>query len=627
MPNFILTPSAATVTIVVEAENTKNISPAGLMMSVTMTGFDESSPASADEYDEQFHDFKYEWTHDVGYTATAPVNVFASRLSTSTASGPLASFTMRGAVTHTIGVTVTEPSSGKTATTSITRTLTDPLTSFTGANTLFISPGNLTTNMPAGATRYASLNTALTALADDESTDKLIIFNRAETSTFTGFNMNSNTLPTMHIIAGGDAGADPIVTCTGGLLWTDQDTAGDGSGKFLTIQNVTFNGPWNSAAETGASVNVVQMADNPPLLALYDGCSFDGFGISIYNTSGTNSAHRRTIVNDCVMDNYRDYQIQEGAGYALAVTNSRVMADINATSGGPKGVGSPGHNEHSPIRFNSGNMVIVSKSDFFSRFGWPVLGSYQSSQPCVRINADGDIGMRSNIQENTMEGGTSVLSNTPAADHAGVIGNCMVEKNYLIGNHQTKTMLGAGHGGTTFRNNICVWPSAQRLADGGEPLAVLQSKTPPLGVSAAGGAAKNQVVSNTVVNLMVDDDYIGDASSTMAMLNNDLGAAFTGNVESNNALWEPNFDTPNAPNGAFQATPTVWTVRNLEYFHLRTTAVTAIAGTERPTSTAAAFTPLTNTLANMSNPYAYDDFFGVVRPSSEVNAGAQEYTA
>ena len=284
----------------------------------------------------------------------------------------MVSHTYRAAGNYTVTCTVYEPSSGKSdvATYALTVDASDQY--FPTTDTIFVDPDSDWINAPIGATTSTTFDAAVAAVKGQDITPKRIILNRGKTFSFSGSNLGSNNsgnrVPILHIVAGSGGGANPIVNCTGGFSWDDNQTTGTGSDKDLVFQDIDFYGGWNPVTETGTKIDFLAVYGYSPNLTLIDGCRLDAFNVDTYITSGTTTAHRVVVLNDSTLTNWRDYAAQEGGCTAYALIGSSVIQNPDALAGGPK---DGTHNEHSPFRQGTGDRMIIDASEVYSLSGWP----------------------------------------------------------------------------------------------------------------------------------------------------------------------------------------------------------------------------------------------------------------
>jgi hypothetical protein len=595
-----------------------HVAPEAVSMEISVEGFATQGPASGAVYNPQYHELYYFWDFGENYRFSAPENLIDAHKNSGVAYGPKVSHTYRIPGTYTVSCLVVEPASGRSTTAVLEVIVADPNTVFAGLNTVFVSPSSDFSNAPDGARGARSLEEAFGLIGGTGLAPKRIMLNRGEIFAYGGrwFGLDyESSLPSTHVVAGPGNGANPRVVMSGGIAWNDKATSGNGADKDFIWQNIDLEGPWDSVSETGSNVTAFTHFDRPPRLQLFDGCSFDGFEIAFYAANNDpNIAHRFVAMNDCAITNWRSYGVLYGVGVGLALTGTKIACHPQASVGGSQdGL----HNEQGPLRFHVGDNLLISNCDFFNRIGWSKVGSFQSIQPCVRQNVSGKPGFFSNIQASSFEGGAGVVEYTVEAGLTPGPINAVLEKCYLLANHQSWGGVRSQMAGLTVRNNIIVFPSASRDATIIDPFGFVEMAYQS-GGSAEAYSAPVRVHNNTYVNLMQPDDYLGES---FAITEFAAASQFSNARSDNNLIYQPN--TGMTADGPLETSPVLWTPREAGY---QTRRQGLIVSTATAHDTVATFRPQAGSDAlgdALNGDVAYDDFLGNQRPQYAAR-GARE---
>lgn len=607
----IVANSDASAQIAIFNRSGLEIVPEAISMEIEVAGFDTSGPANGAVYNPQLHELYYFWDFDEDYTFTAPENLADGHTGSGVGYGPKVTHTYRTPGTYNVSCLVVEPLSGKSTTANMQITVGNSDSAFPGIRTVFVSPSSNFADAPAGARLAVDINQAFDMFAGNDQVPTRVMLNRGETYPFGGrnFGMNDGTsLPSTHIVAGPGSAVNPVIDMTGSFDWNDKSTSGSGMDKDFVWQNIDFKGPWDSVTETGSNVTGFNHFDRSPRIHLFDGCSFDGLDIAIYAASNDpNITHRFIALNDCSVTNWRSYGILYAVGVGLSLVGTKVACHPQASAGGPQ---DGQHNNQGPLRFHRGEHLIISNCDFFNRIGWSSVGPYQSIQPCLRQNVAGDPGFFSTIQASSLEAGAGILEYTVEEGLTSGPINALVEKCYLLGNHQTWGGVRSQMGGVTIRNNVIVFPGAARDATILNPAGFIEM------MYLAGGipetySAPIKFYNNTLVNLMQDSDYYNYPSAlNEAVIASQFSDVFVGN----NIIHQPNLSVPVNGDGPLETSPVLWEARDLGY---RTSTTPMISSAATPTDTVANYAPLVGSQAlgaAVSGDVAHDDFYGNIRP-------------
>jgi hypothetical protein len=569
--------------------------PEAVVFDLSLAGFDTPSANPGQVYNPQLHDLYYYWDFGDSYKFQAPENLISQYLNSGIAFGPMVSHTYRGAGRYNVTCLIVEPSSGKTALASREITIGDQ-SIYDGSGTVFVG----TTGAPAGAKVVRTLDAAFeTVFSGDQDVPRRIMIER-------GLTLKPSSLrrmgaysapPSVLICAGPGNGAKPkIDTVNDAPYW--QNVSGSRTDVDLKIQDIEFVGPWDVTTQTGSQQNCLFLQQNQPLQLLIDGCAFVGYNLSVYPSNTTYLGDDPfVILNDTVITDYR------AGGYLgdsnTAVTGCQIAQNPEALSG----YAGASNNLISGLRFGRSPIVICTQNDMFSRTGWwtaNIPGIYDN-QPCFRGNTSGVRGAFLNINCNSMEGGYSALAiDLNDSDKSRAI-NAIVEKNLLVGYHDSITIFEFGFGGITARNNIGIIPNAPRY---GLPLRHF-AMGKRRGSDAENAAAPINLYNNTFVCLTDTRNVSGGAISIAG-----IDAGYTNVTVSNNVSHQPN------RGGAVARldTTVLWSPR---YTHYEDDNTPRDISKATPQNTIALYSPQigSDVLGGALNgTVAYDDFFGRERP-------------
>jgi hypothetical protein len=596
--------SSASAVINIVNRSADRVAPEGFLFDVTLSGFD--TPAGqAGGYNEQLHELYYLWDFgDAGYF-TAPENLPEAHKDADRAYGPLVSHTYRTAGNYTVSCLVVEPSSGKSTVASINITVGNPEASFGGVNTIFVDTTGAGAGAPAGALITTSLAAAYATASGQDATPKRIMLKRGQTFSFAGANLAF--VPTLHIVAEPGAGAKPIVTMGGQIVWTN----GSGSGlpKDFVAQGIDWRGPYDSSTSAGTRFPLFQILQNPPETALFDQCDMSGFQQALVTEDIDGTGRNAVLIaNDNHITNWHSYAIY-GAYGKIVITGNRLAAPQNALSGnGPDGV------QGGPIRLPLPTHTVIHSNDLFSNGGWFTnVPDFYTTQPTIRWMTSPVAGAVLNMQANGLEAGFSCLDCVSGPPAAGQPVNAVVEKNIMVGNHMSVTFGRFQYGGMTIRNNVCLMPRVQRVAGVFNPGSFFWLINNPTG-STANLSAPMRIYNNTLVNLMDNSTtYIDQWTPSAQPLPVTSNPGFTSVLEANNVIHQPNLPNPIIGDAPLSVEG-LWDARYAGYVDPDTPRVTA---TITPNDTPALYRPTTGSDAlgdAINGPVAFDDFFGNPRP-------------
>lgn len=556
---FTFEAAAGSVGITIVSRSAEEVAPEAIVFEVDvseLSGFTASAPTGGDVYDARLHDIEYFWDFyysgtDNSYLFAAPVNLYDGNdawtngyRNSRYAFGFQAAHVYREPGTYTVRLTAYEPQSGTVAYATQEVTIADPDTLFSGTNTIFLSPSGDFTDAPSGARQLTSgdVDAAYEAWVDgQEATPKRIMLNRGET--YTNFNIGmgigSVDTPTTHIVAGPGAGAKPTVNSQSSdvVIFYDQATAG-GIDKDVVVQNIIFNGTWDSTTMTDtnaentspALLNTYASEALGPYSALFDGVEAYNFAKAVEDP-GTTAA---LVFNDCVI---------EGFGYGGAVFKNetfvtlgcRVMSDVNALVDATI-------NQGWGWRIGSDTNSIIWACDMFIRQdNFPTFP--RNGQPCLRFNSSGVEGVKINCHANCLEAQYSQvdLRGSESANVNYTV-NGLFRNNYLIGAYNTVMGFRFEQTGFSASNNIMVAAQIADETNGRDnELGSMLSLSNDGNNSAGNLGEVARFYQNTLVNRATSDGQTNDMNIAS------VAGTFTAEVIQNNIIHQPSISTPETP--------------------------------------------------------------------------------
>ncbi len=605
----------ATAEIAITRRSVWKVAPDALFFEANVDGFDATAPNAGQIYDSRFHDLYYFWDFDDLYNFQAPENLPNEHLNAGVAYGPWVSHTFRSPGNYRVSVLIVEPSSGKTAVASTDIVIGDPDAVFPARNTIFLSPSGNFGYSPPRARRFATGD--ISSIFNDnilgqEAAPKRIMLNRGEKYTFSGIAPGfSGLTPSFQIVAG-DGDADrPLVFCTDGVFWNDNRTKAQELSKDMVWQNLVLRSGFDSTSISGREYpTLFTWFDNPPNLALLDGCSVSGF-LSAIIVGQTEGGHF-VVLNDTVVTNF-DTAILDASFEVFAITGSSIIANVDAlidsTANGGWGA-----------RL-AGNAVvsIIQKSDFFTRQGWSGNGEIIATQPCLRLNGSSFEGAKINCQANVFEGGYSVVTMGPGEGQKKLPINALFEKNYVVGGYQTASIVKFDFGGTTIRNNIFVLPDSEQSLGTTNPAAfiALDGHNGGSSTSPDNNSAPISIFNNTFVNRLRRDAYQWDVADNMAIFGNWQGH-FDNITVANNVVYQTGTDKPMLDDAPLSSSVNHFFSSREKGYRSSTADFRSQTATLNKPGMFDFYAPLSGSSAlgdaDETQPMAYDDFFGNQRP-------------
>lgn len=587
------------------------VAPEGFAFDLALEGFDTPGPAAGEVYDPRLHDLYYYWDFGDSYQFTAPQSMIPQFRNAGIAYGAKASHVYRQPGTYNVSCLIVEPSSGKIATANLSVTIGDADAVFTGSNNIYVDQNydgvNAPQNAPSGALLFNDFSAAMdNAIKWNSGAPRRIILARGQAHTVnTDLTVGyAFTAPSFCIVADRAPGPNPILDMSNnGFVWAYTDPSA--TERDFRFENIDFIGGWDATTQTGTRGTAFYLRENPPLQTLFEGCSFDGFDIAIYPNATDLpkiSANPYLFLNNSSITNWRSSGIF-GDGINLCITGNRIAQHPNALSG----YGGSDNNLISALRVFRMDNTIIAQNDLFSRTGWFVnVPGYYTTQSCMRLSTAAYEGAYHNVNANMMEGGFSVLSINNSNGEGGVAINAVVEKNIMVGTHDTNRMIDISYGGTTVRNNVGIFPDTPTYGImPGTFVAYIRQ-----GSDADNRNAPQKAYSNTFVNLQTDANAPGGAAGAIPV--GDAGAVgYINVVAGNNISYQPSQGvTADAP---FD-TSVLWAPR---YTHYQDDNTPRDNSKGTPSNTIALYQPTGDSAAlgdAINGEVAYDDFFGNMRP-------------
>jgi len=632
-----------TVTVTLQRATSPAVAPYGVHYTINVSGAPVSEPANDADFDPTAQGLAYvtDWD-DAGAASDVVVNVPSQWNDLNKAYGkdPAHVYTAPGTYTPTFRVYELDGTFVGEATATVT--VADPDTTFTGNRTILVDPDDVgdTITYPSSqvVTSFAAAISAAQAL---DPTTARILFKRGETFNVTSTFTPITTMPNVYFGAWG-TGNKPVIN----LPMSNSITAGGASapGTLINLTDsfdftflatgIRFQGPWDSAAETGGHYRCISTTQKGnDRRVLIDDCAFDGWSWNIGATQFQAQDNYGQWVNNTDITNWGDYGlwVSHNENQFISATGCAIHQKETALMNGEGKDWTK--NQHGPIRFQSGGRSYYAVLDLFTRNGWTTntgwgdsdYGKQPTTQPCMRIGTTGDAPTKQPhiiVERVAMEGGYSIVQVKNENDTAGSTlsaFNVLFDKVLMVATACTWQAFEVQYTGWTARNVMVVIPD------------VPTRNFRWLGVfndyDLSQGREKDpvEIYNLTVVNLKTADRldgagtaFVGDIQGTA--LTNDFTAE-------NNAVYQVS-GTPTEAidvdlSAALATVGGTWTSR---FLGLRWSAYDDVAAKlTMDTSWASPAGFVTTAVPGASSPLvgdataglvAYDDFYGVVRGAS-----------
>lgn len=569
-------------TISINVERTRmQCAPDSVRFTVDLSAatFDTQGPTAGEIYDARMHDLIYLWDFDDAATGdwTAPVNVLPAWKNRNVAKGPYVAHMYTSPGTYNPSVLVIEPSSGKTATATLTGddaiVVADPDIVYGGtgpttgsANTIVVNPvGDTTwTGEPTGAARVNAdsiVNSVFDAYEGDGP--KRILFKRGETFTLDYWALGqsdlligsygpSSTPPTLNV---------PNVTQAEA---SSQQAAirvfGSNSPTDLRFSGLKFLGDFDPTTE----VDTVRASnDSIPFSTfvasnvhwMVSKCTFDGVS-SALSLHGDPDNGKSLHLDDTVITNifgaYTVYMSESNlASTSGVMTGCRVAQPSGAHDRDAAGNGSSA----SMLRWNSIRRIHLRGCDFYH-------SDFQRNLIRLNSGANAD-GALTNIHSCSGEAGAGFL--TYAGDPLNglnriVASNVIIDGVIYVGGYSTYLFLQSGSTGMSIRNCLYIVPTTPKVARANNSKQIMFLFAEAAFDPALTEAAPVKVYNNTFIVLRSPSDNGSEQIQNFRIF--ETNGTFDEEVWENNIRHQPAY-TPQVINTYAPLTTTaLWTPRN-----------------------------------------------------------------
>jgi hypothetical protein len=259
--------------------------------------FDASGTIDSAVTSRPFHDLEYRW--DFGDPGGSPVGGTtwvtgsgSGANSRNAALGPMAGHVFEVPGTYEVSLNVFDGSSAAGATTTIT--VSDPETTFAGANTVCVSMSGTFTGCPAGAT-HVTTGAFDTAVTDHAATNRRVLFRRGEVFT-------AGTSPVIAVDGPGilgafGAGAKPVVRGPGTAPVVSLGTRGSGLYKDWRIMDLSLDGQ-NGHAGENVGIGAIGQFDQVTILRVDVTGTSTGFAASHWTLTAGQKSFDQWAIHD-----------------------------------------------------------------------------------------------------------------------------------------------------------------------------------------------------------------------------------------------------------------------------------------------------------------------------------------
>lgn len=614
-------------TISINAERTTmQCAPDSVRFTVDLSSatFDTQGPTGSEVYDARLHDLVFLWDFDDAASGdwTAPVNVLSQWKNRNVAKGPFVAHMYTSPGTYNPSVLVIEPSSGKTATATLTGgnaiVVADPDTVYAGADTIVVNPvgDNTWTGEPSGASRVnADTITASTFDAYEADGPKRILFKRGEEFTLDQWNWFGLS----NVLCGAyGSGAKPVLNVTNVTQTVASNQGaniyigtGYPNGSDVRFDQVKILGDFDPTTEVDMERS---LQDSIPfavfitasVYCMMSRVDFDGiFSCApLYGNSGT---EKNMHVDDCTATNiYSNYPFfmspNSNTATSAIMTGCRIAQPPGAHDTTKESyesafgtVSGLSASTHSLLRFNDTSRIHVRGCDFFLT---------DRVHNAIRLNSganrDGNI---TNVHSNTAEGGAGfcTFSGDPFSGAArSVVSNAIFDGNIYLGTYSTTWFMQSHSTGITARNNLAIVPDVVRSAQGGldgEPgnafFHWILMQDAGSYDSEIVGAAPARFYNNTFVFLQ---SFSENKSQPINTVRDDSGGAYTAIEFENNILHYPTYNPVVNTYAPLTTTQLPFTPRNIGQ-RIPYDMGTLVSGTDTTASDLAYYRPDTGSSA------------------------------
>ena len=557
---------------------------------LSASDFDTPAPAGGEIYDARLHDLIYLWDMDDTVTTwSEPVNVLAAWKNRNAAKGPFVMHMYPDPGTYSPSVLVIEPSSGKTATASLSGgsaiTVLDPDDVYPGTATICVNPigDNDFSAKPAGA---ATINLDEWDYSDSEWTSRLggvakrWLFKRDSNFDWRMW-VSLTTTRGMYIGSYGTGEKPSVRGSLPGSSFPLQVSHDYGAGvgpyapdlRIVGIKGVgdydpvTTRSDYNVSSSTSNWLYAITSAN-----IMISDCDFDGLqGSQLYMAMSGVAANEETIhLDDCTLSNFGGqypvfggFTTHERSG--MAVTGCRFAQTPGAVGSDPQRAGS----SRAIIRSNSPHRFHMRGCDLYHTDHW---------QFCVKVpETPREYGVLVNVHSCSFEGGTGSLVFNGNYTQASLgrhshVHNIVVDGVAVCGSHSSYMPFQVQCSGVTIRNSIIIIPSTWYLEE--LPKAFVRIMSRGTFDADIVGKAPIRVHNMTFRN----DKTTAQTTSKYGTLINVLDYLYTAEPDEwtaspdpftaisfqNNVMHQPNLNTPQDAFAPLSG-DALWTVRDLGY--------------------------------------------------------------
>ena len=536
-----------------------NAAPFGIWFECTsVSGCAAAGPAGGAVYDPQFHDIVYVW--DFGDAANAvpatALNLPDAWKDVNRACGRRVAHVFNDPGTYTVTCHAYEPATRRFGSKTISVTIGDPATVFPASRTIIFNPAAIPLS-GYGITGYTETSTWAATIAARNAiaaqTARILIAPgvildlAAEGSAW--HLAYQRTWKNIRIGALDPAGARPVIRTfwekkhgvapyygtADCLIFDDRHDASE-----CLLYGLDCRSYWNSTEQRGKATRPfggTRSAGGTDFAFVLHRCAFDGFDVVAPHDPAAGET-LYYICSDTSVTNWRDYGLHAPSHVQAAFIAVSAAHNVDALSGGPKNWVT---NRHGPLRDFGADDLFISVCDFFTRTGWfPGTNNYADVQHALRINTNGNLGIRASIDRLAAEGAIAMAEQ----NNTGVAVNIVFDKVLVaIGARQPEYHgWNIRHGGVTVRNVLNVKLDVPSFQHGLASWFELQGSAS----SAEALAAPMQGYDCTSVDLRGEASASGAGSPLQW---NDEDDDFADVTFENNILHEPNRAPAVIPDG------------------------------------------------------------------------------
>jgi hypothetical protein len=576
----------------------------GLTVDFSSATFDATGPSGGEVYDDRLHDLIFLWDLDDPGNWSAPVNVLTEWKARTTAIGPDVRHMYTTPGTYNPSVMVIEPSSGKTATATLTGgdavVIGDPDTVFSGTDTICYSATGGFVGAPSGARQVT-----LTAdgngdyyIDKDETnwdtyvagtgTPKRILFEGGQ-SFLSKIKMDAAT-PVGMMIGSYGTGKAEINT----IDFADSaENAGNffkDSGFFIQSYGITdsatvaaeirfvglsFKGtfdsttdPANQAPESGVCANAITARSGARLIL--SECDFDGFPVgSVQYEFGANITYPAHLhMDDCTLTNF-------GGQYPIFVARS-THADSSCTFTGcrfAQTAGAIADNNVSNNNLSGSRAAARIEHMTHNHVRGCDMFITDCSQPVLKLltipYADG---ATVNVHSSAFEGGVLALDIGGTTTESGKglertnIQNAIVDGIVYVASYNGQRVLNSYCTGVTLRNSLGIWPDVPRVTSGTTAVLACRGfvrfQDWDQGAGTPTATHRGQPI-RVYSNTMLFERQAAQNGSWVPNFTYDVAAELTDYEHQNNVVQMPNLGGSSVTTWAPLTSTALWTPRNI----------------------------------------------------------------